>query len=146
MNWIYYIHHEWPEGERMRWAELFILPDDPSYDGQALWVTIDCVGETPSDNSDTDLVEWYQKAQEKLGDSAFRLIDESDDMGDTNMVVATSDFSKDEFLNWVKTWTKATGLPIANLTPAPLDEFTGRHEHADFLRTLQKMYGSSAEK
>jgi hypothetical protein len=144
MKWRYYIHHEWPDGERRKWAELFILPDDSSYDGEALWVTIDCVGEAPGDDSDEDTIKRYQKAQKKLGDSSYCIITEADDMGDTNMIVAASNFSKDEFLEWVKVWIKAQGLPVSELISAPLEQFIGRHQHADFLHALIKKYGKSS--
>ena len=40
MDWKYYIMHEWPDGQRRLWGELFLLPDDPSYEGKAVWLIV----------------------------------------------------------------------------------------------------------
>ncbi len=138
MNWKYRLIHEWPEGERTIWAELFLLPDDPNYEGEALWVTIDCVGENHGE--DERDIRWYKKAQEKLGNLSYKIITEEDNMGDTNMIIAASDFSKDEFLQWVKTWIRSQGLPVDELIPASLDHFTGRNQHADFIKNITDKY------
>jgi|GEM_PF-4229535 len=36
MNWKYYIPHEWLECDEPNWQDIFVLPDDHCYTGNAL--------------------------------------------------------------------------------------------------------------
>ena len=112
MNWKYFIHHTWPE-ERTEWAEAFVRPDDPAYTGDSLWVTIDC---------------------RDLGREPFRVVDRQDD--DADLLVNARDFTRAEFLEWMKVWLRAKGFTVTDLVPAALEEFVGTHAHADFLFRL----------
>lgn len=143
MRWKYWIHHTWPE-ERTGWAEAFVRPDDPTYAGQSLWVTIDCLGEPPDENPKSTLSERYEDLRTWLGDHPYR-VTESGEMGDADLVVNALDFTKAEFLEWVKVWLRAKGLPATELVPALLEEFAGTHPHADLLAHLVQQYPISKE-
>lgn len=143
MRWKYWIHHTWPD-ERTSWAEAFVRPDDPTYAGQSLWVTIDCLGEPPVESPKSTLRERYDESCNWLGDHPYRVA-ESEEMGDADLVVNALDFTKAEFLDWVKVWLRAKGLPAAELVPAPLEEFEGTNPQADFLAHLVKQYPASKE-
>lgn len=138
MNWKYYMMHVWPKGERWTWAEVFILPDDPAYEGEALWLTIDCVGASPPGSDHAHDIDWHIRALAKLGESSHAIVSKADDLGDSDMIVAANDFSVDEFLGWVKVWIKEQAIEISKLIPAPLEDFIGRHRHADLLHSLTK--------
>jgi hypothetical protein len=139
MDWKYYIMHEWPDGQRRLWGELFLLPDDPSYDGHAVWLTFECVGDTPRLN-DEDGKQWHEEAVRKLAGCSHYVVHEDDDLGDSDLIVASADFTRDEFMNWVEVWIKAQGLSLDRLISAPLDDFTGRSDHADLLKELTMIY------
>lgn len=139
MDWKYYIMHEWPDGERFTWGEAFLLPDDPTYDGAAVWLTFRCIGDS-SLFDDEDGKQWHEKALRKLAGRSHYVVGEDDDLGDSDLIVAPADFSHDEFMNWVEVWIKAQGLSFDRLIPAPLDDFTGRSDHADLLKELTMIY------
>jgi hypothetical protein len=142
MNWKYWIMHKWTD-ERFRWGEAFILPDDPEYDGDALWITIDCIG-TPEDHISHEEIVWYEEAKTMLGNSPYYLC-ASDELGDTDLLVNAKDFTKDDFLNWILIWLQEQGIKADNLIGAPLDDFLGRHEHADFLNEIIQQYGKNQD-
>jgi len=134
MNWRYYIPHDWPESGRTTWEDIFILPDDPSYSGEALWLTINCLGEPPGENSGVEPSEWAEAAA-MLGDAPYRVSDEADGPG-IDMIVRGVDFSEGEFLEWVKEWLRVKGIAVSELVPAPLEDFAGRLSQADFILRL----------
>lgn len=108
-------------------------PADPTYTGESLWVTIDCVDTATASHSSSEddsgtLRLW-------LGDRPYRVA-ENGEAGDTDLVVNAPDFTKDEFLGWVEVWLRAKGFPVTELVDAPLSEFAGTHRHADFLIQL----------
>ncbi len=42
MKWKYFIPHTWDSPtSRQTWAEVWLLPDDPNYRGDSVWLTID---------------------------------------------------------------------------------------------------------
>jgi hypothetical protein len=133
VRWKYWIHHEWPE-ERTPWAEAFVRPDDPTYSGESLWVTIDCVETTPAAMTDsTD--ERSETLRRWLGDRPYRVADNGE-AGDTDLVIQARDFSKCEFLGWVQVWLRSKGFTVTELVHAPLSDFAGTHPHADVLLRL----------
>ena len=144
MDWKYYIMHEWPDGQRRLWGELFLLPDDPSYEGKAVWLTFRCIGDSCLFD-DEDGKRWHEEATRKLDGRSHYVVGEDDDLGDSDLIVAAGDFSHDEFMNWVEVWIKASGLSFGRLVQAPLDDFTGRSDHADFLKKLTTEYGVNDE-
>jgi hypothetical protein len=139
MNWKYYIMHSFKDDWRMKWAELYIIPDDPSYNGEALWVTIDCIGESPRHKGE-DEVKFHKEAKKLLGDADYRVCEE-DEMGDSDMLINAEDFSKDEFLEYVKIWIKKNGFQITDLISAPVEDFSGRGDNADAINEIIKNYG-----
>jgi len=138
MNWKYWIMHKWTD-ERIRWGEAFILPEDTEYDGDALWITIDCIG-TPDDHVGHQEIAWYEEAKTKLGSKPYCLC-YSDELGDTDLLVNARDFTKGEFLYWIKVWLLEQGINADKLISASLDDFLGRHEHADFMYRIIQRYG-----
>lgn len=140
MNWKYYILHEWPEGEMQTWEDVFILPDVPSYSGDALWITIDCAVPAPDENSDDEWRERYKIEQRVLGGARYNILDEPNDLG-SNMILSQHSFSINEFLNYVKIWIASRQLPVTDLISAPIEEFAGRCAHADLIISLQNSNG-----
>ena len=65
-------------------------------------------------------------------------------MGDSSMVVPTRDFTRAEFLEWVKVWLREQGLPVTDLVSAPLEELSETHPHADLLKTLADKFPAEA--
>lgn len=45
-------------------------------------------------------------------------------MGDSNMIINAKDFSKEEFLEYVKIFIREMDIPITDLIDAPVNEFT----------------------
>lgn len=143
MNWKYYIIHEW-SGERRQWGELLLLPDDAFYKEEALWLTIDCLGDfNPENEANKELYykEWYYEALQKLGNQDYWVKEEGSDFpGDSDMIIKAKNFTKDEFLYWVSILIKEKALPIIDLVAAPIEDFVGRHSQADLIYYLQKAY------
>lgn len=108
-------------------------PADPTYAGESLWVTIDCVdtaAASPSSSEDDS-----ETLRLWLGDRPYRVADDGQ-VGDTDLAVNAPDFTKAEFRSWVEVWLRAKGFPVTDLVDAPLSEFAGTHRHADFLIQL----------
>ena len=135
MTWKYRLLHTWPE-ERTPWAEAFVRPDDPAYQGQSLWVTIDCLGDPSPEVAEASRPE---ELRVWVGDRAYRVADNGE-MGDSDLVVNARDFTQAEFVEWIKVWLHAKGLSVTNLVAAPLEEFAGTHPHADLLAHLTQRY------
>jgi len=132
VTWKYWIHHAWPE-ERTQWAEAFVRPADPTYAGESLWVTIDCVDTAattpPTPEKDSETLRLW------LCDRPYRVA-ENGEAGDTDLAVNARDFTRSEFLGWVEVWLRAKGFTVTELVHAPLSDFAGTHPHADFLIRL----------
>lgn len=139
MDWKYYIVHEWPDGQRFRFGETFLLPDDPSCDGKAILLTFRGVGDSPELDDEGER-QWHEEALRKLAGRSHYVVGEDDDLGDSDLIVAAADFSHDEFMSWVEVWIKAHGLAFSRLVQAPFDDFTGQSDRADFLKELTMTY------
>jgi len=141
VDWKYHIIHEWSE-ERCQWAELLLLPDDAIYKGEALWVTIDCLGSfDPENEVDKEDKEWYYKALQKLADQDYWVREEGSDFPcDSDMIIKAKNFTRDEFLYWVSIWIKEKALPITELVAAPIEDFVGIHSQADLIKKKKKVY------
>jgi hypothetical protein len=133
VRWKYWIHHAWPE-ERTQWAEAFVRPEDPTYTGDSLWVTIDCV-ETAQGKTNSALDEESENLRQWLGDRPYRVA-ANGEAGDADLVVKARDFTRSEFLGWVEVWLRAKGFAVTELVHAPLSDFASTHPHADFLIRL----------
>lgn len=112
-------------------------PSDRTHVDQSLWVTIDCLGGPPDENTKSTLRAQYEDRRTWLGDRSCRVA-ESGELNDIDLVVKVCDFTKAEFLEWVKVWLRAKGLAATELIPAPPEEFTGTHPHADLLTRLTR--------
>jgi len=129
MNWKYHIPHTWdPPTQRMGWAEVWLLPNDPSYKGGSIWLTIDALAGGPDD---MEPGEFRKEALQKLGDRDFWIKD-----GD--MIVRVEDFNREEFLQWVKVWIENRGLQFSGLVEAPFEDFAGTNKMARVIGPLRK--------
>jgi hypothetical protein len=120
MKWKYYIPHQWTQ-PRTVWEDIWLLPANPGYAGQSIWLTIDALGDMI--HPESDRAEFQEKALAKLGDKDF-WIEAAD------MIVRAEDFDKEEFLGWVHIWLKETGFEVAELIECPITDFTGTNNHA----------------
>lgn len=118
MIWKYYIPTEW-ESDRAVWEDVFLLPNDPEYDGQALWLTIDALGYYEGDER--------AEAEEKLGHQLY-VVDGSD------MLVRAESFSKRELLDWVSLWFDECDVEFSSLKEGNPKEFRGRIEQYEALQ------------
>ena len=110
MIWRYYIPHAWEPGERMTWADVLLMPDDPSYTDPALTLTVDAVPDCASE---------------------FMFDKETIDLA-----VRASDFSKQECLGWVERWLAST-FTCTGLVAGSLEDFAGRNNMADVIIRLR---------
>jgi len=129
MRWLYYIPHEWPEGERMFWADVMILPDDPAYDGKALWITVDAINE-PANFTD-EWFEWRQDRLAELGDAEFTMD------GNMDLAVRATDFTREECLNWISRWMQSRRLDFSGWIRSTRESFAGRSDVADTVAAIK---------
>ena len=138
MNWKYFIPHIWEEG-LTTWEDIFLLPDSPEYKDDAVWLTIDALGDVDDPESMGIPLEAIAYRLDKLGDRDYWI-----EGGD--MIARTEAFDKPEFLQWVRVWMEATGLQVDELIEAPIEDFLGRCAQADFIRMLlQRSGGESSD-
>lgn len=130
MKWLYWIPHTWdPPDTRMSWADVLLLPDDPAYDGAALWLTVDAVL-----NPAFDQDEWAGYGPERLqqmGDAEFHLIQDH-----LNLAVRAADFDRAECLTWVSKWLDHS-FEFSGLAQASIENFAGRSQMADVITAIQ---------
>jgi hypothetical protein len=129
MNWKYHIPHVW-DTPRAVWEDVYLRPDVPDSDEQSVWLTIDALGDASDPNHGSDRAEFQKEALAKLGENAY-WTDGAD------MIVRVRDFSKEEFLSWVKVWLEHNGLPVTDLVEAPFTEFAGTNPHAELLDAIR---------
>ncbi|CCQ70103.1 hypothetical protein CWATWH0402_2984 [Crocosphaera watsonii WH 0402] len=124
MNWIYYLPHIL-DREQEYWADIYLLPQNSSYNGQALWLTIEALG----------LFEELDRQEKvkKLGEQSFYLYGSSLD----NMVINSESFTKEELLQWARIWLEAQDLPVNHLLEGSREMFKGKAYHADLIDELQ---------
>jgi hypothetical protein len=108
--WRYYIPHAWEPAERMTWADVLLMPDDPSYTGQALFLTVDAVPDNAAE---------FQLDQDKM-----------------DLAVRAVDLSKEECLTWVERWL-AGSFKCTGLVAGTLDDFAGRSHMADTITAIR---------
>ena len=107
MHWKFVFCHSWDgPGLRRTWEDVLLLPDDPSYDGGALWLTVE-------------------------GGATKRW-----DRETITLTLATPDFDLRELLEATWIALDTIGVVVDGLVPAPLTDFCGRSEHADMLLLL----------
>jgi hypothetical protein len=108
--WRYFIPHAWEPEERLTWADVLLMPGDPSYTDQALTLTVDAVPDCASEF----------------------IFDKST----IELAVRATDFSKEECLAWVERWLKAS-FTCTGIAAGTLDEFAGRNSMADVIIRLR---------
>ena len=129
MDWKYFIPHVW-EHERQIWEDVYLLPLDGRYNGQALWLTVDALGNVEILEHGSDRAEFQSKAQQKLGDRPFHI-------DGTDMLICSEDFSKAELLDWVRVWLRENGVPVARRIEGTPEDFRGKAFHVDLLGIYQ---------
>lgn len=138
MRWRYYIPHAWdPPESRTTWADVLLLPDDPAYEGRALWITVDAVPD-PVDPRERGDVRRWRKQLAKLGRASFFM--ETDTM---DLTVRAADFDRTECLDWIARWLRGTGLPFSGFVAGPVEAFAGRSDLGAVVVALQQKYGGS---
>lgn len=70
MNWKYHILHSWPE-PRQYWEDIFLLPDTPAYTDEAIWLTIDALGDVDHPESHNWSEMELDEMLEKLGEEDY---------------------------------------------------------------------------
>jgi hypothetical protein len=117
MNWKYYIPAVWEPDERQTWEDVWLLPDDETYHGASIWLTIDSL---------TSAVEYLSEEQIQAPE-----IQAGDfHINGTDMLVGVKDFSREEILDWTKVWLSESGLPVAGLVEGKFEEFEGTNDEA----------------
>lgn len=131
MDWKYYIPHLW-DREREVWEDIYLLPvEDIGYDGKALWLTINALGDV---DSVSERAEMQAEFLNQLGDRDYYI-------DGTEMIVKAIDLSKMELLEWVRVWLREHRLPISNLIEAPVEEFRHKAMYADLVVEYREMMG-----
>ena len=111
MIWRYYIPHAWGPEERMTWADVLLMPADPSYTDQALTLTVDAV---------PDCATPFEFDKEAI-----------------DLAVPVTDFSKEECLAWVERWLRES-FKCTGLVAGTLDDFAGRNQMADVIIAIRE--------
>lgn len=118
MIWKYYIPAVW-KSDRAVWEDVFLLPNDPEYDGQALWLTIDTLGYYEGDER--------EEAVAQLDHQLYAI-------DGTDMLVRAESFSKRELLDWVSLWFEENDVEFSGLKEGNSKEFRGRIEQYEALQ------------
>ncbi|HKR61552.1 MAG TPA: hypothetical protein VJS64_17830 [Pyrinomonadaceae bacterium] len=117
MKWKYYIPAEWKPGKRQTWEDVWLLPDDKTYHGESIWLTIDSL---------TSAVEYLSEEEIKspeVNAGEFHI-------NGTDMLVGVKDFSREEILNWTKVWLSESGFSVTELIEGTFEEFEGTNDEA----------------
>ncbi len=133
-DWKYCIPHVW-ERPRQIWEDVYLLPDDPAYDGPGLHLTVDGLENVLDSLPDAERQAAEADALAQLGDAEFWI-----DGGD--MLLRQEDFSHEELLSWVRVWLVYQGFSVERLREAPEAEFAERVEHAGIVANIKAMYSS----
>jgi hypothetical protein len=117
MRWKYYIPAEWKPDERQTWEDVWLLPDDETYDGDSIWLTIDSL---------TSAVEYL--SEEEIKSSEVHAGDFH--IAGTDMLVGVKDFSREEILDWTKVWLSESGFSVTGLIEGTYEDFEGTNAEA----------------
>jgi hypothetical protein len=118
MRWKYYIPAVWKPDERQTWEDVWLLPDDESYQGESVWLTIDSL---------TSAAEYLTEEETRP-----RLLPKQGEfsINGADMFVGVEDFSKEELLQWVVRWLEESGFSDAELIEATFEEFKDTNDEA----------------
>jgi hypothetical protein len=132
MHWKYWIPHAWdPPESRLAWADVLILPDDPGYTGDALFITVDAVLNTEAYTA-SGWPKWRHRKIARLGDNDFFM-----DRDLMDLAIRAHDFTRDECLDWVARWLQHEGMAFSGFVPAGLDAFKDRSEMGAIVDRIQ---------
>jgi|ERR1051325_482916 hypothetical protein len=117
MKWKYYIPAEWKSDERQTWEDVWLLPDDETYHGASIWLTIDSLTSAVEYLSEEEI----QSPEVEAG--SFHI-------DGTDMLVGVKDFSREEILNWTKVWLSESGFSVTELIEGTFEEFEDTNAEA----------------
>lgn len=129
----YRFAHEW-QSERTIWEDVYLLVDDPEFEGSGIHLTVVGVGDSQVEAEDRAL------AIERLAGREYVIDRQAGDM-----YVHTDDFTKAELLGWTRVFLEEVGIGVDQLVEAPLSFFLGRIAHADFVKALVEGLGEVSE-
>jgi hypothetical protein len=128
MNWKYFIPHVWDK-PRQSWEDFYLLPCDPSYGGDSIWLTIDALGDVNRTTAVLDAEDFERLEKEMEGKDYV--------IHGADMTVRGEAFNKSEFLKWVKVWLEENGFEVDELVEAPFEDFEGTNKHARIVAGLR---------
>ena len=129
----YFIPSEWNQNEKRLWEDIWLLPDDKSYGGESIWLTIDSL---------TFAVEYLSEeaAQMSKVQAGGFYID------GTNMLVGVNDFSREELLYWVAVWLKEADFMVTELIEGTNEEFKDTNDHARGITEAKRKFEKMKQK
>jgi len=136
-DWKYCFPHIW-DRPREVWEDVYLLPDDPTYLGAGLHLTVDAFGNVLDSSHGSDRAAFQEKVLAKLAGAPYRID------GD-EMLLRQEDFSRDELLGWIRVWLEHHGFSVDRLREVALAEFNGRLAHADFVSALKVLHGEKVD-
>jgi len=131
VKWKYFIPHEW-ESDRTTWEDVHLLPDDSSYEGEPLWLTVFALGGALDDDEYTEMQHMLQGKQYHIKD--------------TDMVVAADDFSKAELIEWVGKWFSDSKIRADEFVEVGFEEFDGMGKQMRLLGNLRRTFGDQGDR
>jgi hypothetical protein len=117
MRWKYYTPAVCKPDERKTWEDVWLLPDDETYHGASIWLTIDSLTSAVEYLSEEEI----QSPEVEAG--GFHI-------DGTDMLVSVKDFSREEILNWAKVWLSESGFSVTELIEGTFEEFQGTNAEA----------------
>ena len=120
MRWGYYVPHKWPE-ESTIWEDIYLYPQDPSWDRPAIWLTVEAVDE--STFADYGMTRADYEALLGRGLRDRRLLIE-----DRQMTLRAADFDFPTLLECARAWLEANDLECEDFVAVSHEEMA---LHAD---------------
>lgn len=105
--------------------DVYLLPDDDAYTDDALWLTIDALGDPSNSAHGSERAE----LEARLAGPSFVI-------EGANMSV---NVDQGELLAWVRVYLEASGLHVKWLLKATFEVFETRCEHARMLATVKSV-------
>lgn len=133
VDWKYCIPHTWESGNRTPWADIWLMPQDPRFRGRSVPLTIDALGDSEDPTHGDDRSEFQKEALQKLGDKDYWI-------SGAEMIVRARDFSREEFLEWVKVWIRNLDPNYGELIPGSYEEFNDTSREAKLIDRLLREY------
>src|SRR5215831_9116750 len=138
MNWKYYIPHAWKAGERVPWAEVWLLPLEKEFSRSSICLTIDALGDSNDPTHGSERAEFQKEALRKLGDKSIWI-------AAGEMIVRCRDFDSGEFLDFVEAWLRHHDSRFGTLTEGTFEEFSGTSRDAKLIERIFLEYPDSWE-